>query len=71
RSPARRAASGRTPEHSRSCFCDGRRRVEQPLQHHRHTRPAPLPGEHTAQVLAETGRKPEQIKKLFDAEVVR
>ncbi|NGO45729.1 hypothetical protein G6048_27515 [Streptomyces sp. YC419] len=45
--------------------------MEQPLQHHRHTRPAPLPGEHTAQVLAETGRKPEQIKKLFDAEVVR
>ncbi|TPQ16903.1 CaiB/BaiF CoA transferase family protein [Streptomyces sporangiiformans] len=37
----------------------------------RHARPAPLPGEHTAQVLAETGRNPEQIKKLFDAEVVR
>ncbi|MGP4011772.1 CaiB/BaiF CoA transferase family protein [Streptomyces sp. 4N124] len=37
----------------------------------RHPRPAPLPGEHTAQVLAETGRNPEQIKKLFDAEVVR
>jgi alpha-methylacyl-CoA racemase len=37
----------------------------------RPARSAPLPGEHTAQVLAETGRSPEQIKKLFDAEVVR